>query len=296
MLQTNIAVKNKLEYFLFISLGKLFSVFGFKNARYFAKYLAFLFYYILKIRRTTVIENLKTAFPEYSEKEVQSLAFKNYFSFSLTLIELFSIKNLSRKDLFELVECGELIKIHSEGIFKNGGFFLTAHYGNWELGAISIGAQLNIEINVLAKPQRNKFVSDWLNSMRESSGNKTILLGTSVREVYKSINEKKVVGIVGDQRGPIEGKRVKYFGKETAVFQGTASIAFKKKAPIVVVFLERQENLFYKAKVDVIDYEKFNGTDDEIIHKINQEYMRLLEKQVRKKPEQWFWMHKIWKY
>ena len=66
--------------------------------------------------------------------------------------------------------------------------------------------------------------------------------------------------------------------------------------PVVVVFIERQENNYYRAIVEEIKFDKFSGTDEEIVHQINQEYMSLLEKQVRKKPEQWFWMHKIWKY
>jgi len=289
-------VKNKLEYFLFICLGRFFSFFGIKSAGFFAKYLAFFFYFILKIRKTTVIENLKIAFPNYSPDVIKKIAYQNYISFSIMLIELFSIHKLNENQITKLVDCGNLIKLKQQGCFKNGGFFLTAHYGNWELGAIAAGIQLNIEMNVLAKQQRNELVSKWLNSMRESFGNKVIPLGPSVREVYKAINEKKTIGVVGDQRGPIEGKRVKYFGRDTAVFQGTASIAFKKKVPIIVIFIERQDNNSYKTFAEEINYKNFTGTEDEIIHNINQHYMNLLENQVRKKPEQWFWMHKIWKY
>lgn len=289
-------MKNELEYFLFINLGRIFSLVGIKGARIFAKLLALFFYYVLKIRRTTVISNLRTAFPELPEQEIKTIALRNYKSFCLMLVELFFIKNSSKEKIIEAVDCEDLLNLHSQGRFAEGGFFLTAHYGNWEIGGISAGLQLNIEMNVLAKPQRNSLFFKWLNDVRESFGNKVIPLGTSVRDVYKAINEKKMVGVVGDQRGPIEGERVKFFGKDTAVFQGTASIALKKKVPIVTALLERQNDYTYKAIIEEIDYSKFQGTDQEIIHRINQEYMNILERQIRKKPEQWFWMHKIWKY
>lgn len=289
-------MKNKLEYLLFISIGGFFSVFGINSARYFGKLLALFFYYILRIRRSTVHSNLQTAFPEYSKDIIEKIAFQNYLSFCIMLVELFSIKKLTNREIIELVDCSELLAIASDGKIDNGGFFLTAHYGNWEAGGISAGVQLNLEMNVVAKQQRNELVFNWLNSMRESFGNKVIPLGPSVREVYKAINDKKMVGVVGDQRGPIEGDRVKFFERDTAVFQGTASIALKKNVPIIVAFLERQSNFKYKIIANEIEYKKYSGTDEEIIHEINQEYMRLLEKQVRKKPEQWFWMHKIWKY
>lgn len=289
-------MKNKLEYFLLISLERIFSLFGIKSARYFAKFLALFFYYVLKIRRTTVTNNLHTAFPELTSKEIKSIAVKNYISFCLVLVELFFIKNSSKEKIIKSVDCTDLIKLNSQDRFKNGGFFLTAHYGNWEIGGISAGVQLNIEMNVLAKPQRNTLFFNWLNGIRESFGNKVIPLGASVREVYKAISEKKMVGVVGDQRGPIEGDRVKFFGKDTAVFHGTASIALKKNAPIVTALLERQNDFTYKAITEEIDVTKFSGTEQEIIHQINQEYMNILERQIRKNPEQWFWMHKIWKY
>ena len=289
-------MKNELEYFLLITLGKVFSIFGIRSARYFAKFLALFFYYVLKIRRNTVINNLNSAFPEYSQEEIKKIALANYHSFCLMLMELFFINNSTEEEIIKSVDCSELVKLNSQDKFKNGGFFLTAHYGNWEIGGISAGLQLNIEMNVLAKPQRNNLVFNWINKVRESFGNKVIPLGASVREVYKAISEKKTVGVVGDQRGPIEGDRVKFFGKDTAVFQGTASIALKKNVPIITALLERQSDYTYKAVTEEIDIQKFKGTEQEIIHQINQEYMNILEKQIRKKPEQWFWMHKIWKY
>ena len=283
-------IKNYFEYILFVSIGWFFSLFGINNARYFAKSLAFIFFYIIPVRKKTVLSNLRKAFPDLPLAKLKQIAFLNYFSFCITLVELFSIKNLSIENLRKFVDCKDLLELQKMNKFENGAFFLTAHFGNWEVGASSIGVQLKTEIVVLAKPQRNFLVSNWLDNMRETFGNKVTLLGPSVREIYKAVNEKKIVGIVGDQRGPKDGDRVKFFNRDTAVFKGTAEIALKKNVPIFVILIVRNSDYTYKAVIEEINYKEFTGNQEEIAHKINQEYMSILEKQIIKNPEPLFGM------
>ncbi|MDD5643827.1 MAG: hypothetical protein PHO00_00045 [bacterium] len=44
-----------------------------------------------------------------------------------------------------------------------------------------------------------------------------------------------------------------------------------------------------------IEASEFSGTFDEKIFGITQKYSNIVEKEVRKYPEQYFWMHRRWK-
>ena len=173
---------------------------------------------------------------------------------------------------------------------------LTAHFGNWELGAVGVGIYLDQKINVLVKSQRNPFVANWFLSMSEKFGNKQIPLGISIKEIFKALKNNEVVGVVGDQRGPRKGVKVKYFDTETYTFAGTAAIALKTKSPVLVMLSTRNSKGNYESKIEEIKLEKFVGSKDEQIIQFNQKYMNILEKYVKQYPEQWFWMHNIWKY
>lgn len=105
-----------------------------------------------------------------------------------------------------------------------------------------------------------------------------------------------MIGMVGDQRGPKDGMRVKFFNRSTSVFPGTAAMAVKNGSPIFTLFLERIGNVKFRAHVEEIDTTDLPEDDDEKLFKINQQYMSILEKTIRKAPEQWLWMHKIWKH
>jgi len=288
--------KYKIEYSLLISLGNIFTRFGSNSFIFASRILAIIFFSIIRIRRKVVLKNLSIAFPEKTKTELKKLAFKNYQSIAIAFLEIFSFRSSPRsviKNKFIAKDFGLIEQKYAE---NNGLILLTAHFGNWELGALAVGINLKESINVLVKKQKNPYVSDILNKMRERFGNKQIFLGVSVKELYKTIINKKAVGIVGDQRGKRDGIIVNFFGKETSTFPGTAAIALKTKCPVIVLLCARQFNGSYESIIEELRYDDIQGSKEEKIQEFNQRYMLILEKAVKKYPEQWFWMHNIWKY
>lgn len=286
--------KNRIEYIVFIAFSQAARIIGINNLRYFAKFIALIFFYLIPVRKKVVLDNLGTAFPNLNKTQIHELAFKNYYSFSITMLEILIMPYLTKDVIHSKIKCDNLDLIKEKYEMGRGVILLTAHFGNWELGAASVSSQLGIPFNVLAKPQRNPYVTKWLKMNREKLGSKEILLGISVREIIVALKNKGIVGIVGDQRGAKDSPRVKYFGKETATFMGMGAIAIKMNAPVITSIVVRQADGTYKAYFDEFKTDDLHG-DDKVLA-FNQKYMSVLEGYVRKYPEQWFWMHKIWKY
>jgi KDO2-lipid IV(A) lauroyltransferase len=289
--------KNKFEYKIFLFFVWVVRKIKIKNNRYLAKFLAIVFYYILRLRRKVVIKNLLLAFPYFDYKKIKKIAFDNYYNIALTFLDAMSIPTMSKSEVINSVNFVN-IEVLEEAIKSNRGvFLLTAHFGNWELGAASVGAKLGITVNVLAKPQRNKLVSDWMDKMRSTFGNKVITLGTNVREIYKVISQKGIVGVVGDQRGSKEnGVRVNLFGQSTSTYPGTAAIALKLNVKLITAMVYRRPDYKYDCVFEEIELPVEYEDKNDAIKLINQKYMNILEKYVTLYPEQWFWMHNIWKY
>jgi len=289
-------LKYKVEFILLVSIARFVGLFGLKNARYLAKPVAFLFYYLIPIRKTVVKKNLSLAFPNLNHHQINKLAFDNYYSIGISFIEIMAIKYSSRDDLTSMVIFDNPELINSV-IKKNRGLILfTAHFGNWELGAIFAGMVLENTLYVLAKKQKNTLVAGLIKNVREKFGNKEILLGSSIRELYKTLKDKGNIGMVGDQRGPRDGARVNFFGRPTSIFTGTAAMALKINVPIVVALLGRRPDNKYYIFLEEISLTDLEGTTEEKEIEIIQRYMNILQKNIEKHPEQWFWMHDIWKY
>jgi Kdo2-lipid IVA lauroyltransferase/acyltransferase len=289
-------LKNKLEYFAFLSLAGLFRVLGVTRSRKFARMLGTFFFHVIPIRKETVIKNLTIAFPNKTEKEIIALTGECYKNFALTFSELLMQNNFTEEEyrtMLDFSEADETLKKY----FESGKSFilLTGHFGNWELFS-GISLFYGKRTYALAKEMRNSLVSGWVNKARERFGVKVVLLGSSIREVYKVLKENGIVITVADQRGPVEGVRVNFFNRQTAVYNGTAVLALRFNAPIILFFFVRQSNMNYKIVVKELDYSDLTGTDEEKIQIICQRYFSFLQSLIEQHPGQWFWMHKIWKY
>jgi len=289
-------MKDKLEYIVFVSFGFLFKIFGLKISRKFSYFLAFIFFYLIPIRKQTTIENLTKAFPDYPQKQIKHIAFESYRSFAITLIEILFMPNLTSKEMENFVFSDNNDDIIGRYKENRGVILLSAHYGNWEAMALSMGLQLKIPFSVVVKPQRNTLVSDWLNRLRAHWGNKIVPLGISIRQIYQTLKEKNIVAMVSDQRGPEDGIRVNLFGRKASIYAGTAVLALKTKAPVFFGVSIRQPDYSYKTHFEEISFENLPEDENERIVELSQRHTLLLEKAVREHPEQWLWMHKRWKY
>jgi KDO2-lipid IV(A) lauroyltransferase len=289
-------MKNILEYIFFFLFAKLFQVLGLKISRRLASLVALIFYYIVPIRKSTVIENLKIAFPEYSNEKIKEISFNVYKSFSIFFIEILVFPKINCKKIEAELEFSDpdlVIKKFHEG---KGLIILSAHFGNWELIPPAIGARLGINGLTIVKPLRNPFVDKWMNNLRTRFGNEVIPLGISLRKTYQSLKEKKMIGIAADQRGPEEGVKVKFFNTEVPVYSGPSVLSLKTGAPILSLLTVRQKDFRYKIFVKEIDKNDLSENFDDSVVELTQRHTLHLENMIKKYPEQWFWMHKKWKH
>jgi Kdo2-lipid IVA lauroyltransferase/acyltransferase len=289
-------MQNKFEYLLFLTFSYLCKFFGLTLSRFFSVFVAGIFFYLVPIRKKTVIENLTAAFPEKSTGELRRIAFNTYKSFSVTLIEILYLPFMSKEQIMNSINFVNLNLIKEKYELNKGVILLSAHFGNWEYIAISSALKLEIPFSVIIKNQRNPYVSDWLNKMRTRWGNKIVPLGISIRQVYKELLDKKVVAMVADQRGPSEGIRVNFFNKPSSIYSGTAQLALKAKVPVLCGIPIRQKNYSYIAEIVEISSENLPEDNEGKIKELTQRYYDHLESLVREHPEQWLWMHKRWKY
>ena len=289
-------MKNTIEYILFVGLSYFTRLIGLNLSRKFSFFIAFLFYYFIPIRKKTVFENLTNAFPEYSREKIKKIAFGSYRSFSIALVEILYMPFMTKEKMEKMVECSNpdlIIKKFNE---QKGVILLSAHYGNWEYIAASVGLQVGIPLKVVIKPQRNPFVTKWLNKVRTRWKNEVVSLGISIRQVYKELKEKNIVAMVADQRGPAEGLRVNFFGRKVSIYPGPAIMSLKTNAPIIYGINVRHHGYKYKTYLYEIDKNNLPENEEEKIIELSQRHASYLEKIIRENPEQWLWMHKLWKY
>ncbi|MBM4175742.1 MAG: lysophospholipid acyltransferase family protein [Ignavibacteria bacterium] len=288
-------MQNKIEFFLFNLLSFLLTRFSLGVARKFATLLAAFFYFFIPLRKSVAIKNLRLVFPEYTEKKLNQILYCSYINFFIVLIEIFYMRVIEQEELKSMVKIKkpELIR---ESLRKDKGLlFLSAHFGNWEILAASTALTIGIPYSIIVKPLRNNLVDKFMNTMRCKWGNKVVRMGVSVKDIYRELLNKNVVALVADQRAAEGSLKIPFFGRETSVFFGPATLSVKTGAPILLGIAVRQNDFSYEVDLKEIKIED-NLSEDQKIESITKEYIRQLELIIRKNPEQWLWFHDRWKH
>ena len=289
-------LQNRLEYILFIGLSYFTRLLGLRLSRTFAKGLAYFFYFIIPIRKDVTIKNLKMAFPDYSEEKIKKIAIGTYKSFAITLLETLYIPHISKTDMVNSLKCSNIDLINRKIKENKATVLLSAHFGNWEYLSASLALQLNYPLHMLIKVQRNPYVTEFMDKARTKWSNIVIPLGTAVRQIFKALYENKIVIMAADQRGNVDGIRIKFLGIMSAVYSGPAVFALKTGADIIIAISVRQPDYSYKVELTELSLSDLPDNNDAKVEEICRRYLNFLEELIRQYPEQWLWMHKRWKH
>jgi KDO2-lipid IV(A) lauroyltransferase len=167
----------------------------------------------------------------------------------------------------------------------------TGHCGNWEL----LGAAVNcrgVEMTVVARSLDEPDQQEMLAGLRARFGTPTIERGSegAVRQLLSTLRRGGALGMLIDQdSGKMEGVWVPFFSRPAFTPVGAAKIALKQKAAVVPVFIERLPDgrhiVRFQPALDLPD-------DPQAATAL---MTTKIEEQIRRRPEQWVWMHRRWR-
>jgi len=287
---------NFLLYVLFLLLEIVVPLFPLGFIQRIARIKGLFFYYFIPIRKRVAFRNLKLAFPEKSESEINSIIKKTYINVMTVIFEFFCLPHLQGEKLLRLLNPDDL-KLLTEKLNEgNGLIIVSAHYGNWELTAYGCAQLIGEPFNVIVKEQSNKLMNRRINRIRELGGNKMIEINRAAREVLSLLRQNKIIAMLGDQSAPLGSSvKVKFFTDNVPTFEGAAKFALKTGAPVVFGISVRREDGTYKIILKDIDVTKYTEYNDGNIKKLTQEHVNVLVELIKQHPDHWLWFHKKFK-
>ena len=117
----------------------------------------------------------------------------------------------------------------------------------------------------------------------------------AVRRTPRSLREGKAVGFVADPgvKG-LASTFVNFLGRPAKTPRGPAVFALRFKAPVLFVDGLRQPNGKFHVIVEPVEVEQ-TGDRETDVDAIVARFTQILEKWVRRVPEQYFWQHRRWR-
>jgi KDO2-lipid IV(A) lauroyltransferase len=250
-------------------------------------------YIFAKVDRANVTANLKVIFPDKNEKEIARIRLEMFRNFAKYLVDFFRFPKIDLNYIKQNIRI-ENSHYFNESLSKGKGVIaLSAHIGNWELGAATI-ALLGYPFLAVALPHKHKKVNSFFNSQREAKGIKVIPFGKAVRNCLDALKENKIVALVGDRDFSEKGMVLDFFGKPTFLPEGAAAFSLKTGASIVPAFMLRDKDDKFILKLEKpIEYTATTNRNNDIVEIIKR-CKSIIEYYIRKYPDQWLMYRKFW--
>jgi KDO2-lipid IV(A) lauroyltransferase len=171
----------------------------------------------------------------------------------------------------------------------DGAILLTAHLGNYELGAAAVSLS-GYSMSAVALPHRDARTNKLFDLQRNKVGIKVIPTGVSVKECFGAFKNKGTLGLLGDRIFAGKAISAVMLGRTVPLPRGFAFFARKANVDIVPTFFVRENTNFYRLifeePIKIADYQ----TDESIVAA----YAKVLEKYIVKYPDQWYSFVKYW--
>ena len=231
-----------------------------------------------------------------SLKEAKDILKKVYENLAFNLADFIQNQNTTKEAILKKVRF-ENEEIYKKALESNKPLLLMgAHYGNWEILPLALTAKFKRPLSIVGRPLDSKVMDEILKQNREQFNIQLIPKRKAMKKIVAAIAKKRVIGILVDQHTTDrEGVEVNFFNLKAMHTPALSLLSRKYEAPIIPVFVTSDEHKSYTITF-YEPIEPIKSEDEEAdILALTQAQANITEKVIRKRPQEWFWLHRRWK-
>ena len=283
-----------IQYVLILLFIKIINVFSFKISLQIGRFIGLLLYLFDARHRNVAINNLMASFPEKSHNEIKRIAKESSRNIGCTIAEMARVFKGGREwvDNAVIFEGRENIEKALEK--GKGVLVVTAHIGNWEVGALA--SARDFRLNFVVRPLDNRFINSLIYKLRIAFNSGVIAKKNAIREILRCLNKNEIVAILMDQNtSREEGMFVDFFGRKACTTPVVALLALRTGAPVIPTFTIREGIGKFKVVIGEAIEVVSSGDNQRDIEKYTAIFTGVIESTIRRYTDQWFWLHRRWK-
>ena len=267
----------------------------------FSDILYLLLTYVLHYRHRVVWKNLKSAYPDKSDKELKTLQRQFYRHFCDILVETVKYtsitdKNIMRRMTFKGSE--QVAEILNSG---QSVALLLGHYGNWEwVSSLVLWVRPLITNNTVMgqiyHPLENQVINRVVLKARSRMGSDNVSKKETLRWILGNKREGRptILGYINDQVPKWENIHhwLTFLNHpDTPVFTGIERIVHSQNQAVVYVDVKRVGRGHYECEFQVITRDPSSMGEFEL----TDIYFQRMEQTINRAPQYWLWSHNRWK-
>ena len=283
-------IKYFFQFFFISFLLIFFKVIGLKLSRIISSKLFSVLGPLFRSKKI-IKKNISLAFPEADDKFIKNIINQMWKSYGKILAEYMFIK------YYRQIESERFLEIKGKEILKKikssekPVIFISGHFDNFELMAMHI-EKSGIDLAAIYRPLNNYFLNPLMENIRKKYiCKKQIKKGiTGTKEILKCFKSGTSIALMIDQRVS-EGINSNFFNQKALTTTIPAQFVKKFNCKIVPIYIERKNGYQFKLEI----FKPIEFSKNENVEIITSDLNQVLEKMIKRNPEQWIWSHSRWK-
>jgi lauroyl/myristoyl acyltransferase len=245
-------------------------------------------------RRRTVIANLGPAL-NGDHAKAAALSRELFKQFALKIADLWRYE--SGESIEHLVQewsgWENFVAAQKSG---RGILLLTAHLGNWELGAPLL-ARHGVKLLVVTLLEPHAGLTELRKESRSRWGVETLVIGEDAFafvEIIRRLDRGETVALLVDRPPASSATTVRLFGRPFLASMAAAELARATGCALLPVYLPRAGHCYRARMLPEVPYHRAALRSRESREQLTQEIMRTFEPIIREHLSQWYHFVPIW--
>ncbi|MDP2541354.1 lipid A biosynthesis acyltransferase [Tenacibaculum discolor] len=255
----------------------------------------FIVFGLVGYRKKVVVENLKMAFPDKSDKEIKKIARKFYKHFVDLIFESIKAFTISEKEVLKRYKYKNPELVNN--LTKEGKsiILLGAHQANWEW-SFSLPLVLDTQVFGAYTRLTNKYFEKAVKNSRTKFGIEGLKTSETIKGIHKNYL-KKIQGayiLLSDQSPQVHKTHywTEFFGIKVPIHTGAEILAKRYDFTVINYTVKKIKRGYFETEFELItdspkDFENYQITD---------KYLEITERNIKEQPECYLWTHKRFKH
>ena len=253
---------------------------------------ASVFFFIAAPARKALLRNLRLVFPRSWRALNYPRIIRVFANFGWSLTDSAAYRLSKARFRYEVEGTRFLEQLTS----SKGGIVLTAHMGNYDLGAALFAERFHRRIKMVRAPEPDALAAQHVDLALQQTSAGAVRVGYSsdgtslAFDLLNDLRNREIISIQGDRVvGEVARVPVKFFGRKVSLPNGPFVLSLVSEAPIYPLFIVRTGHQKYKIVArESIGSSRSGGSREQIVDTAMQKWAEVLEGIVREHWSQWF--------
>ena len=255
-------------------------------------------YRLMRSGTRALLENLAGMFPDMPARQRRRLALGTYRSYARDTIYFMRSLAMDPASLRRRVKHLDTSAFDAALAAGRGAISVSPHFGNWELGGVIVARLTTYPLGIVVMREPDQGVHELRTDLRRKLGIETIEVRQHLETALKVrsfLHRNGVVAILIDRHLDRVRVEVQFFGRRAYFLRTPALMAHFSGAPLVPVFVYRDEedDRFVVECGPAIDLPRGGDVDATIAH-ATQQVAAVIEAQIRRRPQCWYQFYSYW--